>query len=42
MAWFETVRGDVIAAGQIEALDLAAADELRVDVELAPPDDAKS
>jgi valyl-tRNA synthetase len=39
LALFETVRADVIAAGQIETLevlDTAVADELRVDVELAP------
>jgi valyl-tRNA synthetase len=38
LALFETVRADVVAAGLVEALDAAAADELRVDVELAPPD----
>jgi valyl-tRNA synthetase len=37
---FETVRADVLAAGQVERLDTADADELRVDVELAPPDSA--
>ena len=42
LALFETVRADVVAAGQVEALDTAGADELRVDVELAPPDAPKS
>jgi len=36
LALFETVRADVLAAGQVEVLDTAVADELRVDVELAP------
>jgi valyl-tRNA synthetase len=38
LALFETVRADVIAAGQVEMLETAVADELRVDVELAPAD----
>ena len=42
LALFETVRADVVAAGLVEALDAAVADELRVDVELAPPDAPKS
>jgi valyl-tRNA synthetase len=39
LALFDTVRADVLAGGQVvsvEALDTAVADELRVDVELAP------
>jgi hypothetical protein len=40
LAVFETVRADVLAAGQVESLETTAADELRVDVELAPPDSA--
>jgi valyl-tRNA synthetase len=38
LAGFEMVRSDVIAAGQVETLETAVADELRVEVELAPPD----
>jgi valyl-tRNA synthetase len=40
LAVFETVRADVLAAGQVESLETTAADELRVDVELAPPESA--
>jgi valyl-tRNA synthetase len=38
LALFDTVQADVLAAGQVEVLDTAVADELRVDVELAPAD----
>jgi valyl-tRNA synthetase len=38
LAVFATVQTDVLAAGQVDALDTAVGDELQVDVQLAPPE----